>query len=240
MAPGLPRATPGVSVVPHGWAHVSCPSHTLRRSDPAADFTSSESALLNRHPLMTKRRTLSAAAPPPPAPLPAPAINASAAQATPGAAALTVGGATLGAVQAGHARADGQSSVAQARERMREVAKAPAKAELPQAARAAPDSDGAAAARAGKSAAGHAPGHAPGHTAGHTALQSAALELLTADNECGIQTFTGRTRAEASSVYRGDTNPTLIPTPIPTPNPDRGSNPHHPDPDPQPSPLPSP
>ena len=116
-------------------------------------------------------------------------------------------------MQAGHARADGQSSVAQARERMREVAKAPAKAELPQAARAAPDSDGAAAARAGKSAAGHAPGHAS-PTAGHTALQSAALELLTADNECGIQTFTGRTRAEASSVYGGDTNPADDPYPI--------------------------
>ena len=96
---------------------------------------------------MTKRRTLSAAAPPPPAPLPAPAINASAAQATPGAAALTVGGATLGAMQGEHARVDGQSSVAQAQKRMRELAKAPAKAELPQL-------DEAAAARAVKSAAG--------------------------------------------------------------------------------------
>ena len=131
----------------------------------------------------------------------------------PGPAALTVGDATLGAVQGEHARVDGQSSVAQARKRMRELAKAPAKAELPQAARVAPDLDEVAAARTGKSAAGHAPGH-PSPTAGHTALQSAALELLTADNECGIQTFTGRTRAEASSVYGGDTNPADDPYPI--------------------------
>ena len=164
-------------------------SNPLRRSD----FTSRESALLKRHPLLAKRRTLSAATPPS---LPASAINAS------GPAALTVGGATLGAVQGEHARADGQSSVAQARKRMRELAKAPAKAELPQL-------DEAAAARAVKSAAGH--------TAGHTALQSAALELLTADNECGIQTFTGRTRAEASSVYGGDTNLADYPYPYPYP-----------------------
>ena len=124
----------------------------------------------------------------------------------PGPAALTVGDATLGAVQGEHARVDGQSSVAQARKRMRELAKAPAKAELPQAARVAPDLDEVAAARTGKSAAGH--------PVGHTALQSAALELLTADNECGIQTFTGRTRAEASSVYGGDTNPADDPYPI--------------------------
>ena len=169
-------------------------SNTLRRSD----FTSRESALLKRHPLLAKRRTLSAATPPS---LPASAINASAAQAVPGPAALTVGGATLGAVQGEHARADGQSSVAQARKRMRELAKAPAKAELPQL-------DEAAAARAVKTA---------GHTAGHTALQSAALELLTADNECGIQTFTGRTRAEASSVYGGDTNLADYPYPYPYP-----------------------
>ncbi|MDC0525446.1 hypothetical protein OAO87_00510 [bacterium] len=37
----------------------------------------------------------------------------------------------------------------------------------------------------------------------HTALQGAAVELLTSQSECGIQTFTGRTSARASSVYDG-------------------------------------
>ena len=146
---------------------------------------------------MAARLTLSATPPS----LPASDINASDAQAVPGATALSVGDATPGAVQPGHARVVGQSSLAQVHARLRELAKAPANAELPQAAHAAPQADESAAARAGKSASGH--------TTGHTALQSAALELLTADNECSIQTFTGRNRAEASSVYipRHHTNP---------------------------------
>ena len=174
------------------------PVNTSRRPDPYADFTSSkESALLRRRPLMAARFTLSATPPS----LPASDINASDAQAVPGATALSVGDATPAALQQGHARVVGKSSLAQVHARLRELAKAPAKAELPQAARAAPQADEAAAARAGKSASAHTAGQTAGHTAGHTALQSAALELLTADNECSIQTFTGRNRAEASSVY---------------------------------------
>ena len=38
----------------------------------------------------------------------------------------------------------------------------------------------------------------------HTALQGAAVELLTAQSECMIQTFTNRLTARASSVYMGD------------------------------------
>ena len=148
---------------------------------------------------MAARLTLSATPPS----LPASDINASDAQAVPGATALSVSDATpaAAAVQQGHAQVVGQSSLAQVHARLRELAKAPANAELPQAAHAAPQADESAAARAGKSASGH--------TTGHTALQSAALELLTADNECSIQTFTGRNRAEASSVFipRHHTNP---------------------------------
>ena len=44
-------------------------------------------------------------------------------------------------------------------------------------------------------------GGTPDEHSEHTKLQGAAVELLTAQTECGIQTYTGRTGAHASSVY---------------------------------------